>query len=197
MAQQSKQRNHIAEAWLVILLALGYGGALAGVHTALTDRINLNKQNETYSVIPSLIEGADAGKTEALTVSDARGTERRIYKAHAADGTHVGWVLPGQGQGFADRIELIVGVDPAVETITGIYVLNQKETPGLGDYITGEDFRGRYAGAPTDEPLEVVKGDAERPNEIRALTGATISSVAVSDIVNQTVRELRPAITER
>lgn len=73
-------------------------------------------------------------------------------------------------------------------------MLEQKETPGLGDFITGADFRERFAGKTATRALRVTKGEGEAEDEIRAISGATISSESVSAIANATVRNLREAI---
>jgi electron transport complex protein RnfG len=70
-------------------------------------------------------------------------------------------------------------------------VLDQKETPGLGDNITTAGFRDRFRNAPTGQPLAVVKADPSRDNEIRALSGATISSESVAAIVNNALANCR------
>jgi electron transport complex protein RnfG len=194
MTDVVRQTGYIRDAWLVILLGLVFGGGLAGVQGALSAKIAENKRQETYSVIPELVSGADAAKTVELLLEGQNGREARVYKVAASDGTHRGWVLPADGQGFADRVEVLIGLDAGVSTITGLYVLEQKETPGLGDYITGESFRKRFRGKPTDMPVVVVKGDPKAENEIRALTGATISSESVAAIVNEAVANMKEAI---
>jgi len=176
------------------LLALCYGGALAGVETTLGPKIAENRRNETYDVIPRLVTGAEKDRTIELTVSAKDGQPRRVYRACNAEGTQVGWVVPAVGQGFADRIQVLVGLDPSVSRVTGLFVLDQKETPGLGDYITGEPFQNRFQNVPTSPALVVVKSDPAAPNEILAITGATISSESVAQIVNQTVTSLREAL---
>ncbi len=196
MGETRKQGGYIAQAWLVILLALLYGGALAGVQTVLSDKIAENKKRETYDVIPLLVKGADKEKTVELVVEGKDGRPARVYQIFAADGNHKGWVLSGYGQGFADRIEVLIGLDAQVSAITGLYVLAQKETPGLGDYITGEDFRGGFEGRSADAPLVAVKSEPQAANEIRALTGATISSESVCSIVNGTLENLRGRLRE-
>ncbi|MCK4546442.1 MAG: FMN-binding protein [Candidatus Eisenbacteria sp.] len=196
MAEAPKSRNFIGQAWLVILLALLYGGALATVHTALSARIAENKRNETYSVIPILVEGADQSMTAEVSVEGQNGKELTVYRVLDSGGHHRGWVLPAAGQGFADQIEILIGLDAEVSTIAGLYVLGQKETPGLGDYITGEGFRNRFRGKPTDRPLVVVKSDPKANNEILALTGATISSESVSGIVNRALANLKGPIRQ-
>jgi len=174
MSDQPKRESYVGQAWLV--------------------RIDENRKKETYDVIPLLVDGADKANCVELTVKGKSGEEVRVYKAVAAGGTHKGWVLPAGGQGFNDRIELLIGLDAGLSTITGLYVLDQKETPGLGAYITGEGFRGQFSGKPTDAPLVVVKSDAKATNEIRAITGATISSESVTGIVNAAIADLKEPI---
>lgn len=194
MSDQPKRGSYVGQAWLVILLGLVYGGALAGVQTTLGPRIDENRKKETYDVIPLLVDGVDKANCVELTVEGTSGEEARVYKAVAADGTHRGWVLPAGGQGFNDRIELLIGLDAELSTITGLYVLDQKETPGLGEYITGESFRGQFAGKPIDGPLAVVKSDAKATREIRAVSGATISSESVTGIVNKAIADFKEPI---
>ena len=190
MADSKSGGNFIGQAWLVILLALLYGGGLAAAQTSLGDRIAENKRNETYSVIPTLVPGAVKTQTVEKLVTTTAGKEVRVYKARDEAGTHVGWVIPAGGQGFADRIEVLIGIDAEAGTITGLWVLDQKETPGLGDYITGEGFRSRFVGKDTATPLVVTKSEPRDEAEIRALTGATISSESVCQIVNAAIASL-------
>lgn len=186
--------NYLRQGWLVIVLALLYGMTLAGVQTGLSARIEANKREETFRVIPWLVVGADRANTVEHEVTLESGRPTGVYEARDTGGNLVGWVVPGTGQGFADRIELLVGLDRTLQTITGLWVLDQKETPGLGDYITGDDFRQRFAGRPVQTPLQVVKTESVADHEIRALSGATISSESVCEIVNRTVREMREVI---
>jgi|GEM_PF-461599 len=192
-----EKKSYIGQAWLVILLAFCFGGGLAFVQTTLGPKIAENKRNETYSVIPTLVPGADQESTEELVVQGADGRDVRVYKAFSTAGEHLGWVIPARGQGFADVIEILVGQDASLETITGMYVLAQKETPGLGDFIRGEEFQSHFAGIPALPPLEVVKADPTETNEILALTGATISSESVTNIVNATIANLREVLATR
>jgi electron transport complex protein RnfG len=197
MSRPRKQSTFIGQAWLVILLALVYGSGLAFVHTALSAKIAENKRNETYRVIPDLVPGAEIPMTEEVRVRGQDGRENLVYRVHDGGGVHRGWVVPAGGQGFADRIEVLIGLDPPLSTITGLYVLDQKETPGLGDYITGESFRARFRGRPTGNPLVVVKSEPRAGNEIEALTGATISSESVSSIVNMALANLRQSLRKQ
>jgi len=183
--RESMKDNYIVQAWLVILLSLCFGGVLAGVQIGLSQRIADNKLAETMGQIPQLVPGAEEAASREDEVAG-----QRVYRAYAG-GEQIGWVIPCGGQGFADRIELLVGVDVAAEKITGLYVLEQKETPGLGNKIVEDGWRSQFAGKTTMRGLAVTKAGAKTDSEIDAVTGATISSESVCQIVNQSLEKMR------
>jgi electron transport complex protein RnfG len=178
------KENYLVQAWLVLALALLFGAALAGVQAGLGEKIERNKLNETLDQIPNLVPGATGG--EAMQVDG-----KTVYRALNDADERVGWVISASGQGFADQIEVLIGLSRDAEQITGLYVLAQKETPGLGDNITREKWLGQFSGRKTLSPLEVYKG-TEKTGEygIQAVAGATISSQSVADIVNTAIAEL-------
>ncbi|MCS6770796.1 MAG: FMN-binding protein [Kiritimatiellae bacterium] len=176
--------RYVREAWLVIALCLLFGAALAGVQAALQPKVEANKLADTLGQIPALVPGAVSGVAETIG-------GLRTFRALDAERREVGRVLVASGQGFADRIELLVGVDAAGERITGLYIVDQKETPGLGDFITKEKWRAQFAGKPARVPLRVTKSGATRPEQVDGVTGATISSEAVVSIVNTALAQWR------
>ncbi|MDA3896669.1 MAG: RnfABCDGE type electron transport complex subunit G [Desulfobacteraceae bacterium] len=194
----------IFQAWLVLLLATFFGASLAGIQLTLAPKIEANKLNETIEKVPELILGAEAA--QALSEEnrpmkiDRQFIEagNKIYSVFQAktDGQTDGWVIKASGQGYADRIELLVGVDAKAETITGLFILDQKETPGLGNKIMEPAWRNQFNNKPTQQQMTAVKTKASAANEINAITGATISSKAVCDIVNQTLSNLRQPLTK-
>ena len=125
------------------------------------------------------------------------GTEKfyGVYEAKL-DGERKGWVIKTKGQGYADKIELLLGLSADLKIVTGLFVLDQKETPGLGNKIITEAWRGQFIDAPTAEPLTVVKGGASKPGEIDAVTGATISSKSVTSLINSAIEDLRKPLSE-
>lgn len=180
------KNSYIGQAWLVIVLSLGFGAALAGVQAALKPKIEQNKLNDTIGQIPNLVPGATGGRAEKVG-------DLTVYRATDAQGQPVGWVIPARGQGFADMLELLVGVDQDVQKITGLYVLDQKETPGLGSNIVGDDFRSRFKDKALAKELAVTKMAPKADHEIQGITGATISSESVVGIVNGAVSKFRAA----
>lgn len=91
-------------------------------------------------------------------------------------------VLP---KGYGGEIELMVGIK-ADGSISGVNIGNMSETPGLGARSKEEAFYGQYAGKPATE-LNVIKSGAAGETEIQAISGATITSKAVTSGVNAAV----------
>ncbi len=197
------KNSSIGQGWLVLALALGFGGALAGVETALREPIRVNKENETYDQIPNLVKITDpeTGKElvadKAKTVEYVSEDEKVAYKIFTTPGTHIGWVIRTAGQGFADKIELLVGLDAEAKTVTGLYVLSQKETPGLGNKIEQAEWRDKFKQKDALSPLLVTQ-DAPKdyPNRIDPVSGATISSRSVCETVNKAVKDFRARLGE-
>ncbi len=197
--------NYLGQAWLVLLLALVFGSALAGVHVGLGPIIEGNKKSEALSQIPELVGETDPPATpewtEEILLNEGTPSEKLVYKAigQADDGesVHVGWVIRGKGSGYADAIEVLIGLNPPADRVTGIYVLSQNETPNLGHKIVTADFRDQFAGKSTLEPIGVVKQAPDAgEQDIVALSGATISSDSVATIVNDAVAEFRANLDE-
>lgn len=182
-----KKKNYLGDAWLILLLAILFGCALAGVQASLQPIINKNKLDETLGKVPELVPGAVSAEKEIIG-------EIVAYKGLDANGNVAGWVVPAKGQGFADKIELLLGLDADAAKITGMYVLDQKETPGLGDKIKSDPAWGaQYIGKDAAQEVSVTK-TTPAGNEIQAITGATISSESVTKIVNKYAADFRAAL---
>jgi len=187
MQKEKQKSNYLAQGWLVLLLAGGFAAALAAVQVSLSGRIEQNKENETLGRIGELVPGAIAGRKTDINGMTA-------YEALDAGGKRVGWVIKGSGQGYSDVIELLIGVDAEVQKITGLYVLEHKETPGLGSKIRDDaDWARQFAGKPVAEPLGVVKDGGQ----IASIASATISSRSVCQIVNNAIKQFKNAMAGR
>ncbi len=192
----------IVQAWLVILLALCFGVALAGIQTTLGPVILQNKINETLEKAPVLVLGK--AMAEKMAAQDQKleiiprvlkvetAGQKKFYTIYETryQKSLKGWVVKVSGAGYADKIEMLLGLDPEGKTISGLFVMDQKETPGLGNKIVNEKWRNQFVDKKTGTPLVVVKTKAAAPNEIDAVTGATISSNSVADIINTAVQDI-------
>jgi electron transport complex protein RnfG len=111
-----------------------------------------------------------------------------VYGGYDELGDFVGYAMPAAGPGFQDTIGLLYGYQPDEKIVVGMEVLESRETPGLGDKIYKDAaFVGGFSAlSVVPEIIAVKKGTKTRPNEIDAITGATISSKAVVRIINET-----------
>jgi electron transport complex protein RnfG len=119
-----------------------------------------------------------------------------IYAALNDTGEVLGYAIPAEGPGFQDVIRLIYGFDPDRRRIVGMQVLESRETPGLGDRIYKDpDFAANFKDLAVEPAIRAVKkGTKSAPNEIDAITGATISSKSVVNILNAADEEWLPRI---
>ncbi|MBA3029207.1 MAG: FMN-binding protein [Desulfobacteraceae bacterium] len=196
------RENKIMQAWLVLTIALFFGAMLAGVQIKLGPTIEKNRRNETLEKVPALVlgkEGADkmAAENRPPLITPSTITVDKIgrkvyYNVYAVrdKGELKGYGIKTNGQGYADRIELLFGLNPTLDKITGLFILEQKETPGLGNKIVTDEWRSQFVDIPSFPALKVIKGKASTSGEIEAITGATISSRAVTDIINSAVSDL-------
>lgn len=94
----------------------------------------------------------------------------------------IGYVLKVRPSGFGGPMDIAVGLE-LDGTITGMRVVNHAETPGLGDGALKPAFYTQYEGLTVLDALNVVKVPATG-NEIEAMSGATITTKAITDGVN-------------
>lgn len=184
----------IYDARLVLAVALFSGGALAFIETTLSPRIAENLRLQTYRQIPQLVDGASIESTVAFDPSRDASGRSRIYAARDPEGNVLGWVATGREEGYAGPITILVGSNPAGNRITGVHVLSQTETPGLGALITEERFLDHFKGLATDQRITVAKSEPGEA-QVQAVTGATVSSVSVAKAVNGAMDGLRASLS--
>lgn len=103
------------------------------------------------------------------------------------DGNFTGVVaLVTSHEGYKDVIQISVGIEMVSNRlktgeICGMDFLSINETPGLGMNVKDEDFIDQYIGKSKEL---IVSKNADEENEIDTVSGATISSEAVTDAVN-------------
>jgi electron transport complex protein RnfG len=122
-----------------------------------------------------------------------------LGKTAGSDST-VGIACEVIGSGFQGKISIMLGLSPDFNEITGLKILEQIETPGLGTKIIEDPtnksdpfwFTNQFENLHTRPVIEVVKNvKPQQDNEIQAITGATITSKAVVKIINDNLKNLR------
>jgi H+/Na+-translocating ferredoxin:NAD+ oxidoreductase subunit G len=128
-----------------------------------------------------------------------------VHAGFNPEGELVGIAVQGQGMGYQDVIRVLYGYSPQVQAIVGMQVLASKETPGLGDKIEKDpafiqnfvalDVSLGSAGRAPEHPIEYVKnGEKNQAWQIDGITGATISSKAIAQILRHSSEYWMPLI---
>ena len=179
-----------------MILALTLVGVFSGLTLVFMykysiPKVRANMNADTNRAIRELFPGA--GKVKKVKTVKEGG----VFKLSDKIGKPLGYAFIAEGNGYQGVIKLIVGVDPSINIMKGMEVLESQETPGLGAEISGSPFRDQFKGLGLTHSIEYVKNEKpDKPYEIEAITGATISSRAVVNILNNGVATLRKELSE-
>lgn len=184
-----------------LLIVLTYEGTLPRIEKLRAEAL----QQAIFKVIP------DISKTQAFTLKDnvyvlaGEQDENVIYAGYDDQGNFKGVAVKASGQGYADIISILYGYNPEKQQVIGFYVLESKETPGLGDKIEkDQNFLDNFSaldvsltdglGAIRNRVVPVKKGTKSNPWEVDGITGATISSRAIGNILGKSSEKWIPII---
>ena len=155
----------------VALILFGAVKGLSGIAAA-------NENKEMNEMLATLLPG-----DTSFTWEEYEGEDEAIQAVYKGE---TGFVIQTSAYGYAGNIVMMVGVSNE-GTVTGLVVRDLSETYGLGaNALTDTAFLSQY--------LE-TSGDAEVGNNIDAITGATVTSKAVTRAVNSAVAYVTGADT--
>ncbi|MFQ5835274.1 MAG: FMN-binding protein [bacterium] len=188
--------------WMVVLLLIITSissGALGVINIKTRPLIEKNKVLKLKeSVLNALhipyqhknMEGVFEEEVKTLFLEDIP-----LYLHYPNQGKLEAVAFKIEGSGFWAPISAIIALKPDLETIYGVAVLEQGETPGLGARITEPGFLNRFVGKKIKpEILLVSRRKAKGDNEVDAITGATMTSKSLEEIINNEVKKYRDAI---
>ena len=201
--------NTAAPSSLRLVLTLGIAGllsgiAIIGIYETTLPTITANKARELREAVLKVLPGVTQMQAlvhrdgELVVVASPEKDEPVIYGGHDDQGDFVGYAVPAAGPGFQDTIAILYGYKPDARTVVGMEVLESRETPGLGDKIYKDaDFVAEFSALQVDpEIVAVKKGTKTGPNQVDAITGATISSKAIVRIINEAQAEWSTRLPE-
>jgi electron transport complex protein RnfG len=134
--------------------------------------------------------------------------DRQVSAAFDEHNRLIGVGIETNGMGYQDRIRLLYGYSPDDQAIIGVRILESRETPGLGDRIeTDEKFLRNFhrLGVALNSdatrianPIEFVSRGAKTGDwQIDGITGATISSRAIAEMLGESTAFWIPRIHAR
>jgi Na+-translocating ferredoxin:NAD+ oxidoreductase subunit G len=146
------------------------------------------------------IENATTARKEVLPAADSfneiKNTSDSVESVYEgfSNKKSVGYVITSFTKGYGGNVFVMTGIKSDL-TISSVKLLSNNETPGLGKKAENKTFTDQYKLATNGIALVLTKKD-KKDGEILAITGATITSKAVTDAVNDAI-ELAKTLEEK
>ena len=189
-----KKDSFMKDALVLALITLISGCCLGGAYGLTKQKIyeiNMASTIASYKQFMPAEEYDDETYADALTTAQSDGKIAAdnggaslisVVAAKDASGAETGYIIKGSAAGYGGSVIVVVGVDADLK-VTGIsFPETLPETAGLGQKATEPAFYEQFAGKGTK--LSVKKGGGAGEDEIDAISGATITSTAVTNTVN-------------
>ena len=161
---------------ILFLLTALCVGILGGVNQITKPIIETNEKLAEEEAMRELITSAEDFQIE---IPNEESTIKKVAIAKQK-GQTVGYVVRTEPNGYGGAIKLLIGIDKE-GIVKGISILEHSETPGFGANADKQDFKSQFIDRKA--PLKVSKNTPSE-NEIQAITGATITSAAITEAVN-------------
>lgn len=179
-------REYIKLGGILFVITLTVALALGVVNSLTKDKIAQNTQNAQSEAGKGVIDGTVQGGAEVSYTTSGNTSVDKITEHKLANGDKA-YSVSCKPNGYDGAISMTVGLDNNLN-VTGVAIIAMRETPGLGarakEPLFYEQFIGKKAG------VSVTKGTPS-DNQIQAISGATITSRAVTKGVNDAISEVQ------
>lgn len=163
----------------MVLCLLVIAVAVAGIMAVVNDlTFNKIEQNLANQLTESLQEVLPADSYDAIKETDTE----TVYEAKK-EGNGIGYLVVNIEKGYGGDVKVLTGVK-LDGTVSKVKILEHGETPGLGANAEKDSFISQFIGK--TKGVEIVKSNADG-NKISAISGATITSSAVTRAVNTAI----------
>jgi H+/Na+-translocating ferredoxin:NAD+ oxidoreductase subunit G len=179
---------------VLTLISILSGGILSIWDNITKPAIEAYKLQELQKAIAEVLPQFDAYK-------EVKEGDMTLYVGVLEDIPEpLGVAFEAVGNGFQGKISIMVGINNEFTEIYGIKILEQIETPGLGTKIVEDPtnkkdpfwWPNQFKGLQTNPEIGVVKNiKPTKSTDIQAITGATISSQAVVNILNAQINQAK------
>ncbi len=201
-------------AWSMYRSIVGIGAFCAllivTVYNATAERIADNKARFLSTAVAEVLPVARLTvevdlAADGTLVAATEPADLPVFLGYGDADELVGAVITAQGMGYADNVRVLYSYSFERQAIVGFKVLESKETPGLGDKVEIEphflanfealDARLNEDGTALANAIVTVKqGEKTESWQLDGITGATITSVAIGDILNKGSSDWLPVL---
>lgn len=161
-------------------------GLIMGVTYKYTSPVRfIAEKKEKEEALKAMAPDATDPIKPAGNWSSSHGKPYEYYMA-TSSGKPVAYISSTAGKGYSSFIAMLVSLDTDLK-IRDVKILHHGETPGLGDQVEDINFIGQFKGKALSQ---IVLLKTETKENIQAISGATISSRAVTNGVKDAVQTL-------
>jgi electron transport complex protein RnfG len=163
----------------LVIICVVSAASLSLVYQITEPKIRENQLGEMKEALERILPKASAFDEPAIPqeILDRTTGVKAVFVGLDENRSEVGTAVIVEGPGYQDFITLFVAFNADLTEIKSVEVLNQQETPGLGSRIEEEGFIGQFKG--------------EIREDYDAITGATVSSTTVIDLVKKALEDLK------
>lgn len=193
----------VHDALILTAFTLVLGFLLGLVYGITKDPIAAAEDAKQQAAYKQVFEDADSfaayeafDEEKAASIMAENGYSDEIEDVQTArdkSGNDIGYVITVTAKdGSQSNITFSVGIRND-GTVNGYSITSISETPGLGDKAKNEEFYGQFQNKQVDS-FTVVKQAPSADNEIEAISGATITSKAMTNGVNACITYFRAVL---
>lgn len=179
-----KLKSILLPALSLLLICLICSAMLAVTNKITSDAIIKAEQEQILNQLSAVITASSF--SEQKQYSTGRGEPYPYYDAFNEKGERIGRAIITTTDSYGGILKLISGVDLEGK-ITAIDILEINDTPGLGMKVDDENFLNQFKGISKEAILAAggqTGASLGQVGLIDAISGATVSSGAVSSCVN-------------
>ena len=174
--QKNEKIPVLAGVLLIVTATVAF--MLAAVNQITAPMIAKNAEKELIQARKTVLcEATDFYPVDMSNYEDAP-----VFAVYAgkAGGSKVGYCVNVKPKGYGGEIDMLVGVTNA-GVVERVAILSMTETAGLGAKAQDASFLQQYAGKKPDTALSVIKNGTKKDDEVVAISGATVTSKAVTE----------------
>lgn len=191
----NKKSTIIKDTIILLIITIVSAFTLAAVNKVTKEPIAYARTEEKNKAYRGMFKEAEAFETNETLVKNCEAS-KEFLKSKGFNGTTVnealiakskneaiGYILNATSpNGYGGNIEISLGLDKEGK-IRGFEILSISETVGLGMKAKDDEFKSQFAGKNVKE-IKYTKSGASAEDEINAISGATITTSAVTEAVN-------------
>lgn len=191
----NKKSTIIKDTIILLIITIVSGFTLAGVNRVTAEPITFARTEEKNKAYRAMFKEAQSFEENEILVKECDSSQK-FLKDKGFNGTKVdealiaklnnetvGYIINATSpNGYGGNIQISLGIDKEGK-IQGFEILSISETVGLGMKAKEEDFKSQFAGKNV-KAIKYTKAGASTEDEINAISGATITTSAVTEAVN-------------